>query len=138
MARNIILLGDSIFDNASYVIGEPCVTEQLREVTSSDVEVSMLAVDGDYVADVNAQLRKLPEQATHLFVSAGGNDALRHYQTLIDDFLSSEELFRKWSDVQSKFRAEYRSMLKDVFLMSSALCSFAPTFHRSISTSLPS
>ena len=114
MTASIILLGDSIFDNASYVIGERCVTEQLREVTPEDVDVSMLAVDGDYVRDVKEQIKQLPEQATHLFVSAGGNDALTHYRTIQNDFLTSEDLFEKWAGIQAEFRADYRNMLKVV------------------------
>ena len=51
MSGSIILLGDSIFDNAIYVPGEPCVTEQLRELVPGDVEVQMLAVDGNFVVD---------------------------------------------------------------------------------------
>jgi lysophospholipase L1-like esterase len=44
----------------------------------------MIAVDGDYVGDVWRQVRSLPGGATHIFVSAGGNDAPaknggRHY-----------------------------------------------------------
>ncbi len=67
MSASIILLGDSIFDNAPYVGDQLCVTEQLREVTPEDVDVSMLAVDGDYVRDVKVQIKQLPEWATHLF-----------------------------------------------------------------------
>lgn len=114
MGSSIFLLGDSIFDNAAYVLGQPCVTEQLRDLLPADVEVNMLAVDGDYVADVNGQLGRVPQDATHLFVSAGGNDALGHYQTLLDDYLTSEDLFEKWSSIQSEYRKCYREMLEKV------------------------
>ena len=83
MAGHIILLGDSIFDNASYVVDQPCVTEQLRALVPEGTGVSMLAVDGDYIRDVKNQVKQLPEIATHLFVSVGGNDALGHYGTCL-------------------------------------------------------
>ncbi len=52
MSSSVILLGDSIFDNAAYVPGEPCVTEQLQELVPADVNVRMLAVDGDCIRHV--------------------------------------------------------------------------------------
>ena len=124
MSGSIILLGDSIFDNAIYVPGEPCVTEQLRELVPGDVEVQMLPVDGNFVVDVSTQLEKLPEQATHLFVSVGGNDALSHYASIKNDFRSSEELLTKWTEVKSDFRGQYRAMLERVTSMNrqTAVC----------------
>jgi hypothetical protein len=113
MSASIVLLGDSIFDNAAYVVGQSCVTDQLREIVGSDAEVSMLAADGHCISDVQGQLRRVPEWATHLFVSAGGNDALSHYQMLMEDF-SSPDLFLKWTAIQVEFRADYRKMLEAV------------------------
>ncbi len=114
MGSSIILLGDSIFDNAAYVDGRPCVTEQLREIVPDEIDVTLLAVDGDYVTSVKTQVQGIPDQATHLFVSAGGNDALEHYETLMDDYLTSKDRFKKWSGIQSEFRSNYHEMLKDV------------------------
>ena len=124
MTNHIILLGDSIFDNAPYVVDNPCVTEQLREIVPDSTAVSMLAVDGDYVRDVKSQVRRVPEMATHLFVSVGGNDALSHYRTLINDYQSSEDLFEKWADIQEEFRAEYQDMLGHVTVLEkpTAIC----------------
>ncbi len=117
MPESIVLVGDSIFDNASYVPNEPCVTEQLRAVVRDGVDVSMIAIDGDYVTDVHAQIRDLPAQVTHLFVSAGGNDALRYAHKLANDYLTSEELFKEWSAIQKEFRRDYREMLKAVLAL---------------------
>jgi hypothetical protein len=124
MAESIVLVGDSIFDNASYVPDGPCVTEQLREIMRDDVSVSMLAVDGDYVTDVAIQVRKLPSHATHILVSAGGNDALTHSRKLANDFLTSQDLFSEWSEIQSEFRRDYRSMLNTVIALerNAAVC----------------
>lgn len=114
MTRSIVLAGDSVFDNAAYVIGEPCLTEQLRERLGEGYEVAMVAVDGHCVPDVSAQLKRLPRATTHIFVSAGGNDALGHYQMLMDPFLSSFELLQRLSRTQAGFRRDYRSMLDAV------------------------
>src|SRR4051812_11712792 len=66
---HIVLLGDSIFDNASYVPGGPAVVEQLRGKLQRGWRASLLAVDGAVCDSVGSQLRRLPEDATHLFVS---------------------------------------------------------------------
>jgi lysophospholipase L1-like esterase len=117
MGRHVILAGDSIFDNAVYVPGEPCVTEQLRALVGDASSVSMVAVDGDYVGDVWRQLRSFPQGATHILVSAGGNDALRHAHKLGYAHSSSADLFREWADIQAGFRHEYRQMLEAVLAL---------------------
>ena len=72
---HVVLLGDSIFDNARYVPGGPAVVDQLRASLPGG-RATLLAVDGAVAADVPRQLAALPADATHLAVSAGGNDAL--------------------------------------------------------------
>ena len=73
---HVILLGDSIFDNASYVPDRPPVIEQLNQALPHGWRASLLAVDGDLTENVASQLKNLPGEATHLVVSVGGNDAL--------------------------------------------------------------
>lgn len=114
MNKHVVLAGDSIFDNAMYVADDPCLTDQLREVLSDGSSVSMIAVDGDYVGDVWRQVSRLPEGATNIFVSAGGNDALRHAHKLNNDYSTSVELFREWADIQADFRRDYQLMLKAI------------------------
>jgi len=124
MHESIVLVGDSIFDNASYVPNGPCVTEQLRALVRDGVDVSMLAADGDYVTDVHAQIKDLPAHVTHLFVSAGGNDALLYAQELTTDYATSEELLKNWSAIQREFRRKYRAMLEAVLSLrrNTAVC----------------
>ena len=43
---HIVLLGDSIFDNASYTSGGPDVISQVREILLKDWKATLLAVDG--------------------------------------------------------------------------------------------
>ena len=74
--NHVVLLGDSIFDNAAYVHGSPDVITHLNSILPQDWKATLLAVDGSISTDVIGQIRKIPESATHLIVSAGGNDGL--------------------------------------------------------------
>src|SRR5687768_16362821 len=73
---HVILLGDSIFDNAAYVGRGPDVASQVRTKLPPDWKVSLLARDGAVTRDVAAQLGRIPADASNLVISAGGNDAL--------------------------------------------------------------
>jgi lysophospholipase L1-like esterase len=79
---HIVLLGDSIFDNAPYTAGGPAVIDHLQANLEAGEEATLLALDGDRVQDVTRQLRRVPEAATHYFLSIGGNDALDHVELL--------------------------------------------------------
>ena len=77
--KHIVLLGDSIFDNISYVnSGELDVPNQLRSLVNHRSRVTNLAVDGHKIGHIKNQLNNLPPSATNLFVSVGGNDGLGH------------------------------------------------------------
>src|SRR5688572_16398198 len=82
---HVVLLGDSIFDNAAYVAGGPAVVDQLHTILPADWKATLLAVDGDTTGLVADRLRGLPADASHLVVSVGGNDALRHTYLLQAD-----------------------------------------------------
>lgn len=77
-AGHVVLLGDSIFDNAAYTDGGPDVVTQLRALLPRGWTATLLAVDGSLVSGLAGQLAHVPTDATHLVVSAGGNDALGH------------------------------------------------------------
>ena len=73
---HIVLLGDSVFDNAPYTAGGPAVIDHLRDLVGPEERATLLAVDGHRVADVWSQLKKDSADGTHTFLSVGGNDAL--------------------------------------------------------------
>lgn len=73
---HIALLGDSVLDNGAYVTGGMDVPAQVRAIVPRGCEVWLNALDRAGVRDVYAQLDLLPAEATHLVISAGGNDAL--------------------------------------------------------------
>jgi lysophospholipase L1-like esterase len=78
MSSNVVLLGDSIFDNGSYVKeGEADVLWHLRrELQPFGLGATLLAQDGAVTANVFDQMARL-NGATHLVISCGGNDSLQ-------------------------------------------------------------
>jgi hypothetical protein len=110
--NHVVLLGDSIFDNASYVPGKPSVIEQLRENLPVDWKTTLLAVDGNVTADVQHQIRRLPDDATHLIVSSGGNDALGHASILDQSAGSVKEVLEYFTSVRTSFQQTYHKMIE--------------------------
>lgn len=107
-----VLVGDSIFDNGAYVPGGPAVADQLRAALPRDWTVSLLAVDGSLTADVEAQIKKLPMDATQLVISCGGNDALGYLPVLADVARSVAEVLGRLAEIQANFSSQYRRMLE--------------------------
>jgi hypothetical protein len=112
--NHVVLLGDSIFDNAAYVPGKPAVIDQLRTWLPREWQATLLALDGAVAEDVPRQLARLPADATHLIVSVGGNDALGNSSLIADRRLSAMDGFMKLTDIQEQFRQDYREMLHAV------------------------
>jgi lysophospholipase L1-like esterase len=109
---NVFLLGDSIFDNAAYVRKEPAVIEHLRRALPPGWGATLLAVDGDTAIDVREQLRRLDQSATHLFVSAGGNDAYNASGVLVERVLTVAAAFGLLAKDQARFRQDYQGLLR--------------------------
>ena len=110
-AGRVALLGDSIFDNAAYVPREPDVIAQVQAALPPGWDAVLLAVDGAAASDVQHQVEHFDEGVTHLFVSAGGNDALNESQVLAHRVESVGEAQRLIAESQSRFRRSYRAML---------------------------
>ena len=110
---HIVLLGDSIFDNAAYVDG-PDVVAQLRQRLPDDWRATLAAVDGATIEDVPRQLGCMPDDATHLVVSAGGNDALAHADLLDKAASSSAQVLGWLDDAARAFERRYDDMLAAV------------------------
>lgn len=112
---HVVLLGDSIFDNAAYVPDGPVVRDQLSAILPAEWSASLLAVDGDVTADVERQLERVPADATHLVVSCGGNDALVHNLPLLSEGAGSiAEVLDRFAGIRAEFCQKYRYMLKRV------------------------
>lgn len=109
--KHVVLLGDSIFDNAAYVRGGPDVVAQLREHLPEGWRATLRAVDGAVVSQVEGQLRRLPEDASHLVVSAGGNDALGHVGILSERAASMAAALERLAGIAESFERRYLAML---------------------------
>lgn len=140
---HVVLLGDSIFDNAAYVSGGPDVVRQVREVLPAGSKASLLAVDGAVTRSVASQVHRLPGDATHLVVSVGGNDALGASYLLGQRVGSIGEGVAALEQAQRNFAASYEEMLALVLekRLPTALCTIYDTppsapNHRIIRTAL--
>ena len=104
---HVVLIGDSIFDNAAYTRGGPDVVSQLRGLLRRGWDATRLAVEQatDRVAD---QLARLPSDATHLVVSVGGNDALTHLSVLQTPVSITAQAIDALATIGSEFEARYR------------------------------
>jgi len=111
---HVVLLGDSIFDNLAYVRGGPDVVRQLRGTLPLDWKASLLAVDGAVTRSVLGQLARLPTDASHLVVSAGGNDALGASHILRQGVASVAEAVSLLETAQSRFARDYGEVVEAV------------------------
>jgi hypothetical protein len=126
---HFVLLGDSIFDNAAYVRGGPDVVKQLRAILAGGSEATLLAVDGAITRHVPSQLARLPRNATHLAVSAGGNDALGASGILTQSVRSVGEAVALLAEAQARFARDYAVMVERVLAagLPTALCTIYDT-----------
>lgn len=114
---HVVLLGDSIFDNAAYVPGQPDVVKQLAGVLPSGWRATLAAVDGAVTAGVERQLGSVPSDATHLVLSIGGNDALGHIDILERRAGSVAEVLDLLADIAIRFEERYRAVLDRVLAL---------------------
>lgn len=112
--NHLVLLGDSIFDNAAYVSGGPDVVAQLRAVLPRDGRATLLARDGAVTEGVREQAARVPPDATHLVVSVGGNDALGQAGVLDQGASSVAEALDRVASIRGRFHAVYAAMLDAV------------------------
>ena len=106
---HLILLGDSIFDNGAYTSGGPDVVTQLRGLLPAGWSATLRAVDGAQSSEVALQLDGLPEGATHLALSVGGNDALMASGLLDEPVYSSADALRLIGARVREFETHYRA-----------------------------
>jgi lysophospholipase L1-like esterase len=129
--NHIVLLGDSIFDNAAYVDGGPPVIQQLRAKLPTGWQAMLLAVDGSMAQHVAQQLEKVATDATHLVISTGGNNAIDNINIISESAQSVSEALEKLAAISEQFQRVYREMLQTVLArkLPTAVCSvYYPNF----------
>ena len=128
---HIVLLGDSIFDNAAYVPAGSPLIQQLRSKIPQGWQATLLAIDGSMIENVPAQLDRVASDASHLIVSAGGNNALSHLNILTESARSTMEVLGRLARVSEQFRQSYHEMLQAVlaFKLPTTVCTvYYPNF----------
>jgi lysophospholipase L1-like esterase len=107
--QTIVLLGDSVFNNAAFVGEGKAVFEQLNELTNG--KVVSLAEDGATISELYLQLDSISDDLnrrdTAVIISAGGNDILA--KKIKSDDAKLEALFRRWMDFLKALRVKLGS-----------------------------
>jgi hypothetical protein len=112
MSNHLVLLGDSILDNASYVPSRrPAVIDHVRNRLPSDWTATLRALDGSTIRSVFLQLRSLPADASHLVLSVGGNDVLAEIGILHEPVATVGEALHRLAAVRDAFEEDYRELL---------------------------
>jgi hypothetical protein len=111
---NVVLLGDSIFDNKAYVGDGPDVIAPLREALPSGSTATLAARDGSTTNDIAGQLATAPKDATHLVISVGGNNALKEKGLIEEKARSVAEVLDRLAKIEAAFRQSYAVMLDGV------------------------
>jgi hypothetical protein len=113
-SKHLVLLGDSVFDNKTYTGMEPSVLEHLQARLPAGWKATLCAVDGSTSADLAEQLPGVPQDATHLIVSVGGNDALLNTDLLHTPVTSTSEALLLFASRIHGFEASYRDAIERV------------------------
>ena len=121
---HVVLLGDSIFDNAAYTDGEPDVVTHLQGLLPDGWRATLAAVDGATTAGLAGQLRRVPDHATHLVISVGGNDALQNIDLLSMRITSSVQAFHVFAERLAGFEHSYRAAIREALALgrSTSIC----------------
>ena len=114
---HIVLLGDSIFDNAAYTRGAPDVLTHLRSLLPQGWRATLCAVDGATSDRLAAQLPCVPGDASHLVIAIGGNDALQNSDLLSMPVTSSAQALEAFADRLAAFERSYRRAIRDAMAL---------------------
>jgi len=112
---HIVLLGDSIFDNVYYITEEEkSVIDHLRSKLPTYVKSTLLAEDGAVTSELYEQIAQIPEDASHIVISCGGNDALMMLSLLSEKSNTVRDSLEQLIPKMNNFRKDYQHMLEVV------------------------
>ena len=107
--NTIILMGDSVLNNANYVPEGKSVYDSLKTKLSNVINV---AKDGATISDLYGQLDKIPvdlnNSNTYIFISAGGNDILNKRTELSNTEIS--QLFDSYMEFLNALKTKLGSV----------------------------
>jgi hypothetical protein len=135
-AMNVVLLGDSIFDNKAYIGGGPDVIAQLGAMLPAGSTATLAARDGSTTNDIAGQLEIVPKAATHLVISVGGNNALGEKGLIEEKAQSVAEVLDKLAKIKAAFRKSYAAMLDGVLArrLPTAICTIYEAHYSDLTT----
>ena len=113
-SETLVLLGDSILDNAPYTSPEPDTTQHLRNLMPSGWQVQRLAQDGAVMASIRDQLSELPQDATTAVLSVGGNDATEHIGLLDHPASNAADVLDQLVSLADDFATRYEEVARSV------------------------
>lgn len=116
MHKHVALIGDSVFDNGAYTLGEPDVAAHLR-TQRPGWEVTLLAVDGSTTEDFSPQLAGVGPGMTDLVVSLGGNDAILNSDLLDLPIHSTGGALDLFEERLGRFAESYRAAIGAVLAL---------------------
>jgi hypothetical protein len=106
--NNIVLIGDSVLNNSSYVSPNKSVVDILKTKTTN---VFDYAKNGATIQDCYEQLDKIPidlnKTETYIFISAGGNDILNKNGQMSSEDINS--LFNRYMEFIKAVREKFGS-----------------------------
>ena len=115
MSKELVLLGDSIIDNKTYVLeGELSVLEHIKSKT--ETPVMQLALDGATTDDViNSQIQAIPFGTSHIVLSIGGNDLLNEIPFLMEDFkYTPNQVLERCQSLIAPITQKYESIVSQL------------------------
>lgn len=109
-SRHLVLLGDSILDNAPYTRPAPDTAAHLRRLIGQEWTVELLAMDGARMADMREQLVRIDRPATAV-LSIGGNDLTEHIALLTRPATSAGDVIGALLAIADAFAPRYEAVL---------------------------
>jgi len=112
--QTLVLIGDSILDNAPYTDYGKDTTSLLTQMLAPEWSVTLYAQDGDKMEHIEEQLRSFEDHAAIAVLSIGGNDVTSHIGLLERSAISYREVLSTFLHVADDFEQAYRSVAQAV------------------------
>lgn len=114
MTRTLLLLGDSILDNAPYTHPAPDTTTHLQRLLASEWTVRRLAQDGATMRGLRLQLDALDYRPDVAVLSIGGNDLVPYIEIIERPATSAAEVLAELLAIADGFHLQYEAAARSV------------------------